>query len=180
MPWSVITMDLLTGLTETSRGFDSGTVFVDRLTKMARFCPCTKTISAAGMADLFVQNIFCLRGLPAIIISDRDLHFTSRFWDERFATLGTNLRLGAAFHSQTGGQSERTDRTLVEMLRGFVDGEMVDWDLQLPLIEFAYNSAVATPTGCSPFRFLYGCEPGPPRRMIGGLQSSTANTTAVD
>ncbi|GJV92995.1 putative reverse transcriptase domain-containing protein [Tanacetum coccineum] len=55
-------------------------------------------------------------GVPISIISDRDNHFTSRFWRSLQEALGTNLDMSTAYHPQTDGQSERTIQTLEDML----------------------------------------------------------------
>ena len=100
--WEQITTDLVTDL-PPSAGYTAIAVFVDRLTKMVHFAPCTKEISAHQYAQLFVDNVFRLHGMLEVIISDRDPRFTSRFWTQFFQILGTNLRLSIAFHPQTNG-----------------------------------------------------------------------------
>ena len=61
-------------------GYTVVVVFVDRLTKMVHFCPCAKEITANQYAQLFVDNIFRLHGMPSVILSNRDPRFTSHFW----------------------------------------------------------------------------------------------------
>ena len=63
-------------------------------------------------AQIFLDNVFRLRGLPEVIISDRDPQFTGKFWGALFDLLGTDLRFSTAFHPQTDGQSERMIQTL--------------------------------------------------------------------
>ena len=87
--WQQVTTDLVTDLPE-SNGFTAIVVFVDRITKMVHFAPCTKEIAAADYAQLFVENVFRLHGLPEVIISDRDPRFTSKFWTSLFDFLGTH------------------------------------------------------------------------------------------
>ena len=72
------------------------------------------------------------------IVSDRGATFTSVFWKELYKVLGTRLDFNATFHPQTDGQSERTIQTLEDMLRMCVMDFGGQWDLHLPLIEFAY------------------------------------------
>jgi hypothetical protein len=49
-------------------------VVVDRLTKMAHFILCTKTIIGEETAKLFLDNIYRIHGLPNNIVSDRGLN----------------------------------------------------------------------------------------------------------
>ncbi|MGB8167070.1 MAG: reverse transcriptase domain-containing protein, partial [Chthoniobacteraceae bacterium] len=115
-----ITMDFITDLPPTKRGYDSVLTIVDRLTKLVRFVPLTKDATAKDVALLFRREWYRSFGLPKVIISDRDRKFVSRFWQALFSALGTDLRFSTAFHPQTDGQTERFNRTLEEYLRHFV------------------------------------------------------------
>ncbi|GMH44677.1 hypothetical protein BSKO_12629 [Bryopsis sp. KO-2023] len=75
--WEQITTDLVTDL-PASNGFSAVAVFVDRLTKFVHFAPCTKEITAAGYAQLFIEPVYRNHGLPKVIVSDRDPRFTSK------------------------------------------------------------------------------------------------------
>ena len=103
------------------------------------------------MPGLFVDNVFRLHGMPQVIISDRDPRFVSKFWDDLFSLLGTDLRFSTAFHPQTDGQSEVTIRVLENFLWPYVEHRPSTWVDQLPLAEFAANNAVNLSTGYSPF-----------------------------
>ena len=78
--WDKITMDLVTGLPRTAKGFDSIWVIVDRLTKTAHFLPVRITYMAAQYARLYLDRIVPLHGVPISIVSNRGTQFTSRFW----------------------------------------------------------------------------------------------------
>ena len=118
--WEKITMDFVTCLPRTQRQHDAIWVIVDRLTKSAHFLPINVEDSLEKLAQLYVDEIVRLHGVPVSIVSDRDPRFTSRFWSSLQATLGTRLHFNTAFHPQTDGQSERTIRTLKDMLRACV------------------------------------------------------------
>ena len=75
-------MDLVSGLPKTPKGFDSIWVVVDYLSKRAHFIPTTTTVTGKGLANLFIEHIFKLHGLPRVIVSDRDPRFISQFWQE--------------------------------------------------------------------------------------------------
>jgi hypothetical protein len=77
-PWADISMDFVVGL-PPSEGYDAICVVVDRLTKQRHLVPCHSTIGAEGLADLFIQHVWRLHGLPASIVSYRGPQFSSRF-----------------------------------------------------------------------------------------------------
>ncbi|GJW13693.1 putative reverse transcriptase domain-containing protein [Tanacetum coccineum] len=106
--WERITMDFVSGLPRTPSGYDTIWVIVDRLTKSAHFLPMKKTDSMKKLTRLYLMEIVCRHGVPVSIISDRDSHFTSRFWRSLQEALGMNLDMSTAYHPQTDGQSERT------------------------------------------------------------------------
>jgi hypothetical protein len=56
-PWSSISMDFIIDL-PSSKDFDSIFVVVDRLTKMAHFMPCNKTVTGEETARFFMDNIY--------------------------------------------------------------------------------------------------------------------------
>lgn len=160
--WEQVSMDFITHLPPTKSGHDAIAVFVDLFSKMVHFVPTTTTSSAPDVARIFFDNIFRLHGLPKVIVSDRDARFTSRFWKSLFGNLGTKLALSTAFHPQTDGQTERTNRTLEDMLRAYINHRQNDWDLHLSAAEFACNSAPNASTGLSPFYVNYGQQPRVP------------------
>jgi hypothetical protein len=71
--------------------------------------------------------VYRLHGLPRKIISDRDVRFTGRFWQELHRLVQTKLAMSSSFHPQTDGQTERANRTLEEMLRHYVGYKQDDW-----------------------------------------------------
>ncbi|GJW07724.1 putative reverse transcriptase domain-containing protein [Tanacetum coccineum] len=95
-------------------------VIVDRLTKSAHFLPMRENYKMDRLARLYLNKIVARHGVPISIISDRDSHFTSRFWQSMQEALGTWLDMSTAYHPQTDGQSERTIQTLEDMLRAEV------------------------------------------------------------
>ncbi|GJZ78519.1 putative reverse transcriptase domain-containing protein, partial [Tanacetum coccineum] len=67
------------------------------------------------LTRLYIKEIVTRHGVPISIISDRDSHFTSRFWQSLQNALGTQLDMSTAYHPETDGQSERTIQTLEDM-----------------------------------------------------------------
>ena len=90
---------------------------VDRFSKYAHFIALGHPYTAISVARVFFDNIVRLHGVPCSIVSDRDPVFTSTFWTELFNLAGVMLWLSTAFHPQTDGQSEVTNRIIGVYLR---------------------------------------------------------------
>ncbi|GJY08643.1 putative reverse transcriptase domain-containing protein [Tanacetum coccineum] len=72
--------------------------------------------------------------------------------------LGTNLDMSTAYHPQTDGQSERTIKTLEDMLRACAIDFGKGWVNHFPLVEFSYNNSYHASIKAAPFEALYGCK----------------------
>ena len=149
-------MDFVTGLPRTRRQHDAIWVIVDRLTKSAHFLPVSNDDSLDKLAQLYVEEIVRLHGVPISIVSDRDPRFTSRFWSSLQDAMRTRLHFSTTFHPRTDGQLERTIQTLEDMLRACVIKFKGSWDTHLSVMEFAYNNSYQSSIGMAPFEALYG------------------------
>jgi hypothetical protein len=113
----------------------------------------------------YVKEVIRLHGLPESIVSDRDAKFTSIFWTELSKMLGQWLLMSSSYHPQTDGSSEQAIQTMSQAMHTLVDDYQSNWPDQLPLVEFAMNSAINKSTGYAPFELNYGWMP----KLIGGL-----------
>ena len=68
------------------------------------------------LAELYVNKIVKLHGIPISIVSDRNPWFTSRFWKE-LSALGMRLNFSTTFHPQIDGQLEIVIQVLEDMLQ---------------------------------------------------------------
>jgi transposase InsO family protein len=118
-------MDFITDL-PIVKAKNSILVVVNRLTKMAHFTPCSKSITTEETAQSILDGIVRLHGLPKEIVSDRGPQFASKFWRRLFELIGVDIRLSLAFHPEIDGQIERTNQTLEQYLRCTVSYQQDD------------------------------------------------------
>ena len=163
-PWSVISMDLIMGLPKTGCGYDAIYTFVDKLTKYVHLIPTVSTVTAEGVAQLYVNHVFSMHGLSQSIISDRDPRFNAAFFQELMSLLGSHLKMSTANHPEADGQTERMNRIVEDTLRTFVNHR--HWDQLLPLCQFAINNAVQSSTGESPFFLNHWYNPLVPSAIV--------------
>lgn len=130
--WQIVTMDFIEGL-PTSRRFNCIMVVVDKLSRYAHFLRLAHPLSAADVAQLYMEGVFRLHGLPLAIVSDRDRIFTSHFWKQLFNSVGTKLHMSTAYHPQTDGQTERVNQCLETYLRCFTHSCPTKWSTWLYL-----------------------------------------------
>ncbi|KAJ3686553.1 hypothetical protein LUZ61_015717 [Rhynchospora tenuis] len=156
--WQGISMDFIVGLPK-SEGKTVILVIVDRFTKYAHFLQLAHPYTAKEVAQLFLQQVYKLHGLPLNILTDRDPLFTSKFWKVVMEQLGVKLNYSTSYHPQTDGQTERVNQCLENYLRCMVFDKQKKWSHWLYLAEYWYNTSFHSSLNCSPFQALYGYEP---------------------
>lgn len=130
-PWSHIAIDFVSGLPPSS-GQTVILTIVDRFSKAAHFLALPKLPSARETADLMVQHVFRLHGIPNDIVSDRGPQFVSQLWKSFCQSLGTSVSLSSGFHPQTNGQTERANQDLEAALRCVASRNPTSWSSYLP------------------------------------------------
>ena len=150
-------MDFVFGFPEDVRKNNGIFVLVDRCSKMVHLANVPESMTAQGCARGFLDSIFQLHGLPRELVCDRDPRFTADFSQYVFRSLGTRLKISTSDHPETDGQTERANRVLEEILRGYVHS-FSNWSEILPMVEFAINNSVHTSTTHAPL-YMNGLRP---------------------
>lgn len=141
------------------QGFNCLVTMTDRLGADIKIVPCRTEQTAEHFASLFFDHWYCDNGLPLEIVSDRDRLFTSRFWKALHLLSGVKLKMSTAFHPETDGSSERTNKTVVQALRYHVSRNQRGWVRALPRVRFDIMNTLNTSTGFSPFQLKTGQSP---------------------
>ena len=126
---------------------------------MVHLVACKTAIGAEAFAKLLRHEVLGLHGNMYEIISDRDGRFTSKYIREVCRLLNIRQAMSSAYHPQTDGQTERTNRVLEDMLRHYVSPTHHDWDEHLDMAEFAINDAWHESVQETPFMLNHGQHP---------------------
>jgi hypothetical protein len=94
-------------------------VVVDCLSKYAHFCHLLHHFTPTLIAQVFLDHIFKLHGMPTSIVSDHDPNFTSIFWQEFFKLQGTQLNMRKTCHPHSNNQTKVVNNFLENLLALF-------------------------------------------------------------
>jgi hypothetical protein len=151
-------MDFVEGL-PTSHKQNVVLVVVDRLTKYVHFITLAHPYTATKVASLFLQHVFKLLGMPTSVVGDRDIDFTSLFWEELFKMQVVDLCMSSSYHPQADRQTKVVIKSMEQYLRAFACDKPSLWVKWLPLAKYWFNTNCHAATKLSPFETLYGYKP---------------------
>jgi hypothetical protein len=117
--WRDISMDFIVGLPKSGNN-SFMMVVIDRLSKYAHFFSLQHPSTTTTVAQISMDNIFKIHGMPTSIVSTRDPTFTSNFWQELIKIQDTQLHLSTTYHPQMYGQTEVVNKCLETYLRCFL------------------------------------------------------------
>jgi Integrase zinc binding domain/Chromo (CHRromatin Organisation MOdifier) domain len=141
------------------KGFNCILTVTDRLGSDVRLIPTWMDISAAKLAVIFFNEWYCENGLPLELITDCDKLFVSKFWKALHTLTGNHLKMSAAYHPQTDGASEHTNKTLNQCVRFHVEHNQKGWVRALPMIHFHMMNSVNKSTIFLGFQIHMGRSP---------------------
>ncbi|GJV95901.1 reverse transcriptase domain-containing protein [Tanacetum coccineum] len=138
----------------SSRGNKYILVAVDYLSKWveAKALP----TNDARVVVKFLKSLFARFGTPRAIISDRGTHFCNDKFAKVMSKYGVTHRLATAYHPQTSGQVEVSNRGLKRILERTVGENRASWSDKLDDALWAFRTAFKTPIGCTPYKLVYG------------------------
>jgi hypothetical protein len=162
-PWKHISMDFVTHLPKTLRGYNAIAAIVCRLTKRRILEPMiaadkgTDAMATAKLVYLSMRRQGV--GLIDSFVSDRGPQWDCEFWEHLCRLWKIQRMMSTAFHPETDGQTEIVNQETERFVRAFTNYQQDDWDEWLPEAEAAMNSNPSATTGVSPFMGSNGYEP---------------------
>ncbi|GJV62985.1 reverse transcriptase domain-containing protein [Tanacetum coccineum] len=104
----------------------------------------------------FLRRLFARFEVPKALISDRGTHFCNSQLEKALQKYIVTHKLSTTYHPQTNRQTEVTNRAIKCILERSVGYNLKNWSENLDDALWAFRTAYKTPTGCTPFRLVYG------------------------
>ncbi|GJR25240.1 reverse transcriptase domain-containing protein [Tanacetum coccineum] len=104
----------------------------------------------------FLKSLFARFGTPRAIISDRGTHFCNDQFAKVMSKYGVTHHLATAYHPQTSGQVEVSNRCLKRIIERTVGENRASWSDKLDEALWAFRTTFKTPIGCTPYKLVYG------------------------
>nr|GEW88512.1 reverse transcriptase domain-containing protein [Tanacetum cinerariifolium] len=104
----------------------------------------------------FLKALFARFGSPRAIISDRGTHLCNDQFAKVMLKYGVTHRLSTAYHPQTIGQVEVSNRGLKRILKRTIGENRASWSDKLDDALWAFRTTYKTPIGCTSYKLVYG------------------------
>ena len=111
----------------------------------------TRTNDASVVAQFLSSHIFSRFGTPRALITDNSTLFCNKMIDKALHKYGVRHRTSLAYHPQTNGQVEVSNREIKSILEKSVNNSRKNWSKKIEDALWAYKTAFKTPLGMSPF-----------------------------
>ena len=116
------------------------------------------TITEKNIRNFVQRNIICRYEIPRVLISDNRKQFDNSVFRDFCSELGIKNHYLSPTHSQANGQVEATNRTLLKIIKTWLERAKGIQPDELPSVLWAYRTTVRTPTRETPFRLAYGSD----------------------
>lgn len=119
-PLTLVAIDILGPLTMTTSKYRHLLGIVDRFSKLTQVVPLLR-VDAYVVAVAFSQHWLFKYGVPDNVLSDNGKQFASQCFQGVCQLLGASNSFTSSYHAQTNGQAGRFNRTILAMLRCYVN-----------------------------------------------------------
>ena len=164
-PGDCVATDYLGPLPVTDRGHRYVLLFTDHFTKNVEIVP-TKDMTAETCATKLLNEVISRRGCPLAIHSDQGRTYESKVFQELCRMLEVRKTRTSVRNPRGNGQAELFNRTLIRMVKAYLQEEQRDWDLHLGCLAGAYRATPDESTRMTPNLLTMGREVRLPGELV--------------
>ena len=148
-PFDMVATDIML-LPKTPRNNIAVLVAIDHYSKWLMAIP-IRDKKGSTVARVFNQNILPnLPKIPSRVLSDNGPEFKSKEFNEMLQQYDIKHIYSTPYKASSNGCVERSNRTIIQLLKGVTEESNTDWDLNLPKALIVHNSTIHSKLGHSP------------------------------
>ena len=137
---------------------------VDYVSKWVEASACPRN-NANTVVGFIQRNILSRFRAPRTIIGDEESHFSNKIFEKLMSKYGIRHVIGLAYHPQSNGQVEISNREIKKILVKTVNTSRKDWSKKLNDALWAYITPNKTPIGMFPYRIVFEKHCHPPLEL---------------
>ena len=166
-PLDRLSADILRPLPKTKRGNTCILVVTDGFTKWVELFALPDE-SAQTCAQVILNEVICRYGCPLSFHTDQGRNFQSKIFAELCKLLEIRKTRTSPRNPKGNGQTERFNKTLVNMIRAYLKVDQRNWDQNLGCLAGAYRATQHASTTLTPNLMMLGREVRLPHEIVFG------------
>ena len=147
--WDFLHLDICSG------GYQYLLVLTDHFSKFFQVYPTTNK-SAKTAADQLYNDFVLRYGLPGKILHEQGREFENNLFSQLSKYYSIKQLRTTPYHTQTNGQTERMNQTILAMLKTLPEHHKTQWKNHVNKLVYAYNCTKHSSTGYSPYYLIFG------------------------
>jgi transposase InsO family protein len=169
VPMERVHLDILGPFQVSRSGNRYLLVMVDQFTKWVEIEPLPEQ-SAELIAKAAVDRFFSHFGYPVHIHTDQGRNFDGKLFSSLCHLLHIAKSRTTPYRPSSNGQVERYNRTILQIIRSYLDKNFQQWDEYIQLVAAAIRSTVNRTTGYTPNMLMLGKEVRLPLDLMLGIE----------
>ena len=138
--------------------YDAILVMIDRLIKYCHIIPFKKIYNVEQLKYVMLNRLIRYQEISRGLTSDKDKLFTFNYWRTLLFMLRIKLRMSTTFHPQTNEQTKRTNQSLKQYLRHYINNTQSNWVKLLFMTQLTLNVKISNTTKVTSFFANFGKE----------------------
>ena len=167
-----IHLDILGHFTPSKAGNKYILMLIYQFTKWLEAYPLADQ-TAERVARATIDNFISRFGCPLQIHTDQGTNFTSSLFTAVCKLLDIAKTRTTPYRPCSNGQVERYNRTLLQLIRCHLKGNITEWDEDLPILTGAIRSLPNRSTGLTPNLMMLGREVRQPVDLVFNFKESS-------
>jgi len=164
-PWASVYIDAVGPLPRGEGGYQYILVAIDHFTRYAEV-KAVRRLTAETFVDWMRYDLINRWGPMARVTTDRGSNFMSDIAQAVYQAVGVERHRVTAWRPQANGLVERFNGTLKQLMKAYAEETGSKWPTAITSYAYAYNTAVHSATGYTPFYMMHGWEAKLPYELL--------------